>query len=106
MSVFQAKSYQGPGLPLLVMFWILLFTIIFRKGLLRLLIKVSKRVFEIKVPEDFDENFKNYFSSMHDDDRTWELDEERNNREKLNFKRKLDEYYEKIQNFTKCENRI
>lgn len=94
-EVFTSKAYAAqPAMPLLVMFWFFLFTILFRN----LLYKVITRFFpRIRVGElEIDEDLDNYFHTLDEHDRNWSIKEEENARENLKMKILENETLEKL----------
>lgn len=95
-EVFKCETYStnNPAMPLLVMFWFLAVTTIFRDFLYRHITRLfpSLRVGEIEIDEDLD----NYFNTIDDNDRNWSIKEEENARQTLKMKVLTDETLEKF----------
>lgn len=95
-EAITGEGYQlGPGLPLILMFWILLILIIFRLPLYNLLRTCCPSF--IKVGEmELDEDIDNYFACLDDHDRNWSLKEEENSRKVLGMNILTDETVKKL----------
>jgi len=85
-EVFTAEAYKwGPQLPLILMFWILLFATLFRGEMWAILGKWFPK--QIKIAEwELDEDLDNYFHTLDDHDRNWSIKEEENSRSILNMR--------------------
>ncbi len=82
-------------MPLLVVFWILLLSTIFRDFLYR---QLTKLVPQARVGEfEIDEGLDNYFNTLDDHDRKWSIKEEENCREVIGMKIIDDANLEKLQ---------
>jgi hypothetical protein len=76
-EVFKAVGYKNqPGMPLLVMFWVIFLVIVFRNSLYKLWTRFvpQSKVGEFEIDEDLD----NYFNTLDDHDRQWSIKEEEN----------------------------
>ncbi|CDW85661.1 UNKNOWN [Stylonychia lemnae] len=93
---FIPNGYQsGPGLPLIIFFWIFFFGTLFRNQIYKYLARWFPRF--IKVGDiEIDENLDNYFKTIDDNDRKWSITEEENARSAYNLKVLQDETLQKF----------
>ena len=82
-------------MPLIVMFWVILFLLTFRKWIGLGLKKISPKLFYLKVKK-IKQNLPNYYTSLSEESRKWTVSEETYCRTNLKFKTLLDETFEKL----------